>query len=130
VRKLEYGIPRLRYGIINLHPAKQDYLPTDYDGVIDRKNDIIYHDRTLFDEKIAILLSDFAALVSSLIKLAEETGINRDLLIYLGTGERIRYNDLLKGRVDVDSVVRLERKNDAHTISNKTLTFRKLQSDN
>ena len=140
MRKLEYGIPRLRYGIINLHPAKQDYLPTDYDGVIDRKNDIIYHDRTLFDEKIAILLSDFAALVSSLIKLAEETGINRDLLqkildeetrvIYLGTGERIRYNDLLKGRVDVDSVVRLERKNDAHTISNKTLTFRKLQSDN
>ena len=60
VRKLEHEIPRLRYGIINLHPAKQEYLPTDYDGVVDRKNDIIYHDRTLFDENVAILLSDFA----------------------------------------------------------------------
>ncbi|MGB7961196.1 MAG: patatin-like phospholipase family protein, partial [Nitrososphaeraceae archaeon] len=38
VRK-EGNIPRLRYGIINLHPAKQDYLPSDYDGVVDRKND-------------------------------------------------------------------------------------------
>ena len=46
VRKLEDNLPRLRYGIINLHPSKQDYLPSDYDGVVDRKNDIIYHDRT------------------------------------------------------------------------------------
>jgi hypothetical protein len=69
VRKLEYEIPRLRYGIINLHPAKQDYLPTDYDGVIDRKNDIIYHDRTLFDENIAffnILLYFFFSLLAIL----------------------------------------------------------------
>ena len=36
----------MRYGIINLHPSKQDYLPFDYDGVVDRKNDIIYHDIT------------------------------------------------------------------------------------
>jgi NTE family protein len=133
VRKLEYGIPRLRYGIINLHPAKQDYLPTDYDGVMDRRNDIIYHDRTLFDENVAILLSDFAALVNSLTQLAEEKGVDRKALqkildeetrvIYLGTGERIRYNDLVKGRVDVDFVVRLERKNDSHTISNKIFDF-------
>jgi hypothetical protein len=32
---------------------------------------------------------------------------------------------LLKGRVDVDFVVRLERKNDNHTISNKTFDFSK-----
>ena len=50
--------------------------------------------------------------------LDEETRV-----IYLGTGERIRYNDLLKGRVDVDFVARLERKNDTHTVSNKTFDF-------
>ena len=70
VKKLEDKIPRLRYGIINLHPAKQEYLPSDYDGVVDRKNDIIYHDRTLFDENIAVIMSDFAALAESLMKLA------------------------------------------------------------
>lgn len=42
VKRLEDNIPGLRYGIINLHPAKQDYLPSDYDGVVDRKNDIIF----------------------------------------------------------------------------------------
>ena len=31
----------------------------------------------------------------------------------------------MKGRVDVDFVARLERKNDAHTISNKTFDFSK-----
>ena len=46
VRKLEDNIPRLKFGIIYLHPAKQEHVPSDYDRVIDRKNDIIYHDRT------------------------------------------------------------------------------------
>ena len=31
----------------------------------------------------------------------------------------------MKGRVDVDLVERLERKNDSHTISNKTFDFSK-----
>ena len=85
VGKLEYGIPTLRYGIINLHPAKQEYLPSDYDGVLDRKNDIVYHDRTLFDENMAILLSDFAIFAESLIKLAEKKGVsNEDLQMLFG----------------------------------------------
>ena len=40
VRKLEDNIPRLKFGIINLHPAKQENVLSDYDRVIDRKNDI------------------------------------------------------------------------------------------
>jgi NTE family protein len=135
VRKIEENIPRLRYGIINLHPAKQDYLPSDYDGVVDRKNDIIFHDRTQFDENVAVLMSDFIRLVKSLIKLAEENGVNKEALqkivkeetraVYLATGKHWRFEDLLKANVDVDFVVRLERKNDSHTISNKTFDFSK-----
>jgi hypothetical protein len=37
----------------------------------------------------------------------------------------VRIEDLLKGNVDVDFVVRLERKNDSHIISNKTFDFSK-----
>jgi hypothetical protein len=135
VRKLEEDIPRLRYGIINLHPAKQNYLPSDYDGVVDRKNDIIFHDRTEFDENVAILLSDFIRLAKTLIKLAEENGVSKEVLrknlqeetraVYLATGKHWRYEDLIKANVDVDFVVRLERKNDSHTISNKTFDFSK-----
>ena len=135
VRKIEENIPRLRYGIINLHPAKQDYLPSDYDGVVDRKNDIIFHDRTQFDENVAVLMSDFIRLAKSLIKLAEENGVSKEALqkivkeetkaVYLATGKHWRFEDLLKANVDVDFVVRLERKNDSHTISNKTFDFSK-----
>jgi NTE family protein len=134
IRKLE-NIPRLRYGIINLHPAKQDYLPSDFDGVVDRKNDIIFHDRTEFDENVAVLMSDFIRLAKSLIRLAEEKGVSKEALrkilkeetkaVYLATGKHWRFDDLLKANVDVDFVVRLERKNDSHTISNKTFDFSK-----
>ncbi len=134
VRK-EENIPRLRYGIINLHPAKQDYLPSDYDGVVDRKNDIIFHDRTQFDENVAVLVSDFIRLAKSLIKLAEENSVSKEALqkivkdetkaVYLATGKHWKFEDLLKANVDVDFVVRLERKNDSHTISNKTFDFSK-----
>ena len=50
---------------------------------------------------------------------AKTKGVN------LLTGKQVRYDDLLKARVDVDFVVRLERKNDTHTISNKTFDFSK-----
>jgi predicted acylesterase/phospholipase RssA len=135
VRKMEENIPRLRYGIINLHPAKQDYLPSDYDGVVDRKNDIIFHDRTEFDENVAVLLSDFIRLAKTLIKLAEANGVSKEVLqktlqeetraVYLATGKHLRYDELIKANVDVDFVVRLARKNDSHTISNKTFDFSK-----
>jgi len=135
VRKLEENIPSLRFSIINLHPAKQEYLPTDYDGVVDRKNDIIYHDRTEFDENIAALMSDFVVLANSLIKLAEEKGASKEELqkilkektkgVFFSIGKQGSYNDLVRGIVDVDFVARLERKNDSNTISNKTFDFSK-----
>ena len=37
----------------------------------------------------------------------------------------MKFDDLIKAYVDVDFVVRLERKNDSHTISNKTFDFSK-----
>ncbi|MGB8035022.1 MAG: patatin-like phospholipase family protein [Nitrososphaeraceae archaeon] len=135
VRKEEDNIPKLRFGIINLHPLKQEYLPSDYDGVVDRKNDIIYHDRTEFDETVAVLMSDFMTLAQALVKLAEENGASKEALqkilnektkgVFFITRKQGRYEDLLKGKVDVDFVARLERRNDSHTISNKTFDFTK-----
>ncbi|MGB8937254.1 MAG: hypothetical protein WCC17_19360 [Candidatus Nitrosopolaris sp.] len=112
VRKLEDNIPRLKFGIINLHPVKQEAIPCDYDRVIDRKNDIIYHDKTEFDEYMTVLISDYAILAKSIIKLAEENGVNKKKLqqilheeaktVNARTGEQLTYDDLLKARVDVD----------------------------
>jgi NTE family protein len=135
VRKVEGDLPRLRFGIINLHPLKQEYLPSDYDGVVDRKNDIIYHDRTEFDENVAVLMSDFMTLAQRLLKLAEESGASKETVqmilnertkgFFFITRKQGRYDDLLKGKIDVDFVARLERKNDSHNISNKIFDFTK-----
>ncbi len=135
VKKLEDNLPILKFGIINLHPAKQEYVPYDYDSVVDRKNDIIYHDKTEFDEFVAVLISDYVLLAKSLRKLAEENGASKETvqkilnekteIIFPATGKKGTYGNLLTGRVDVSFVARLERKNDVHTISNKTFDFSK-----
>ena len=66
--------------IIKLHPLKQEYIPYDYDCVVDRKNDTIYHDRTEFDEYVEILISDFQNLATSLIKLPKDNGVSEKSL--------------------------------------------------
>jgi lambda repressor-like predicted transcriptional regulator len=133
VRKMEDNLPSLTVAIINLHPLKQEYVPYDYDGVVDRKNDIIYHDKTEFDEHAAILISDFQKLAASLIKLSKDNGASeKSLQMILQqridsvspiTGKHLRCGDLLKARVDVNFVIRLQRNNDLHTISNKIFDF-------
>lgn len=131
VRKSE--VPPLRAFIVNVHPIKQDSLPADYDALVDRKNDLTYHDRTLFDERMAIMITDYVNIVNSLIKLAEDNKVKKALVDNIleqqaetrnfSTGKHFKYADLIEHMVSVDQVIRIERKNDTHTIVNKTFDF-------
>ncbi len=131
VRKSE--VPLLRAFIINVHPIKQEYLPANYDGVVDRKNDLTYHDRTLFDERMVIMTTDYVRIIKSLIELAKDNKIRMTLVDNIlnqqalsrnfMTGKHFTYGDLIKNMVSVDLVIRIERKNDIHTIANKTFDF-------
>jgi len=131
VRKSE--VPLLRAFIINVHPIRQEYLPTNYDGVVDRKNDLTFHDRTLFDERMVVMATDYVTIIKSLIKLAKDNKIREALVDNIlqqqalsknfMTGKHSTYGDLIKNMVSVDLVVRIERKNDIHTIANKTFDF-------
>ena len=131
VRKSE--VPLLRAFIINVHPIKQEYLPANYDGVVDRKNDLTYHDRTLFDERMVVMITDYVSIIKSLIKLAKDNKISATLVDNIlqqqalsrnfMTGKHGTYADLIQNMVSVDLVVRVERKNDIHSISNKTFDF-------
>jgi NTE family protein len=47
----------------------------------------------------------------------------------LETDEPLTYNDLIDDIVDVDYVIRFERKNDFNTVSNKTFDFSKITID-
>ena len=125
VRKSE--VPPLRVFIVNVHPIKQDSLPVDYDALVDRKNDLTYHDRTLFDERMAILISDYVSIVNSLIKLAEDNKVKKALVDTIleqkaetrnfSTGKHFKYAELIEHMVSVEQVIRIERQNDVHTIA-------------
>jgi len=131
VRKSE--VPLLRAFIINVHPIRQEYLPTNYDGVVDRKNDLTFHDRTLFDERMVVMTTDYVSIIKSLIQLAKDNKINMTLVDNIlqqqalsrnfMTGKHSTYGDLIKNMVSVDLVIRIERKNDINTIANKAFDF-------
>jgi NTE family protein len=138
IRKVDH-VSGLKIAVVNLPPGKQEYIPPDYDGLIDRKNDIMYHDRTRFDEYVAVVMADLQVLSKSLIKIAEGNSqckekiqkllLKKAKVFRLETNEPLTYNDLIEYIVDVDYVIRFERKNDFDTVSNKTLDFSKTTID-
>jgi NTE family protein len=102
---------------------------------VDRKNDLTYHDRTLFDERMALIITDYVNIANSLIQLTEDDNIKKSLVNNIlerqaetrnfSTGKHLKYVDLIEHMVSVEQVIRIERKNDTHTISNKTFDFSK-----
>ena len=125
--------PLLRACIVNVHPIKQDTLPSNYDALVDRKNDLTYHDRTLFDERMVTMLTDYLDIIERLVKLAQANGVAKASLDNIFkeqaltrnfmTGKPGTYQDLVEDMVRMDLVFRIERKNDVHTIANKTFDF-------
>jgi NTE family protein len=132
IRGLKDKVPTLTVGVINVHPTSQTEIPTDHDGVIDRKNDITFSDRSHKDEEVLLLVSDYIELVRDLIRIAKEAGAKDEVITnllnqrtkYHGISWRPRLNrEIIEGRFDIDEIYRLERKNDEHTISDKTFDF-------
>ena len=60
-------IPDLKLYIVNLHPTKEGkegdtnyhIEEDDYDMIKDRENDIRFHDKTEYDQKVATLVTDY-----------------------------------------------------------------------
>jgi NTE family protein len=60
-------VPRLNIFIVNVHPLKQDTIPQDHDGVINRNNDITFSDRTDSDQQSILIVSDLVDLAVSIL---------------------------------------------------------------
>ena len=59
-------VPDLEIYIINVWSSKEENLPSDYDGVKDRYNDIRYNDKTKYDETVTTIVSDYIHLVKEI----------------------------------------------------------------
>jgi NTE family protein len=135
-------IPDLDVYIINVHPSKQDKVPTDLDGVKDRINDLTFMDRNShYDEMVANLVTDYADLIDRLKEIAKNYFENigtKDItfqnefesLIKIvegktsrEAGEDRKYKDLLKGRFRLTKVIRIENESYKDSISGKVGDF-------
>lgn len=129
---LEDTVPRLEIGVINVHPTKQEKIPWDHDAVINRNNDITFSDRTTRDEQVLLAISDYIDLGRKLIKIAKDNGVKIEIINNLLNENTInhgkamaprKYRDMLVGQFDIGTIVRINRKNDENTISDKTFDF-------
>jgi hypothetical protein len=137
--------PDLDVYVVSVWPSKENKhaIPLyDYDLTKDRKNDITHHDKTEFDEKAAMVVTDYIHFIhkmGNLVLKANEKikdpdsrkeiteGFNKILNTPAKsmhrTGDRRKNRDLAAGRFALNQVVRIERKDDPHTISNKWFDF-------
>src|SRR5215208_4475213 len=67
-----FDIPNLQVYIVDLWPSKEKEIPNDHDKVLDRKNDITYQNKTDYDQKVAVIVSDYIDLVEKIGDIAIE----------------------------------------------------------
>ena len=94
--------------------------------------DITFSDRTGREEQVLLLVSDYVDLARELIKIAKDHGVKDDVINALldrktmnhGLAFRNRkYSDIIIGQYEIGKIIRINRKNDEHTISNKIFDF-------
>jgi NTE family protein len=126
--------------VVDLWPAKETPLPlNDYDLTKDRMFDIMNYDKTDYDLKAAMFVTDYIELVRDLVQQLAKDAISTEgqeavkkeaarkiLLNDSKTKSKFRdgrprtYLDLLIGRFDVNEKLKIERTEDNQdTISNK-----------
>jgi hypothetical protein len=139
----KFDIPNLQVYIVDLWPSKEREIPNDHDKVVDRRYDITYQNKTDYDQKVALIVTDYIDLVEKIGDLAldaigsansenkkNELRNKFDKLLTeenakskQRNGKPRKYQDLIKGRFDLETAFHLERKDDPETISNKWFDF-------
>ena len=139
----EYKIPNLSLYVVNLHPEveERNQIPSlsDYDMTKDREKDIRFHDKTDYDIKLALNVSDYHAFVKDMAQLASvaikkikdnddlkkefEKIVNREQRTLTRKNIPRHFYDLISKRFDIINVLKIQRKDDEHTISDKIYDF-------
>ena len=119
--------------IVNLHPLAPKGIPEDKDLVDDRESDILFHDRTTYDEQVAYAFTDFVDMTRGLIKLARANGLSEDVeellekkakaISRVGEYRLTTYRDLLVGKPFISEVSRIDRLENAGATFGKVTDF-------
>lgn len=111
--------PELEVYIINLHPLAPKDIPQDKDLIDDRESDILFHDRTTYDEQVAYAFTDFVDMTSELVELARSNGLSKNVeeilekkaksISRVGEYRFTTYRDLFLGKPRISKVWRIDR---------------------
>jgi NTE family protein len=133
--------PDLQVYIVNMWPIRESAMtpPSDNDGLNDRRNDLLFHDKTGYDRKVAEMVSDYIDYINKLARFSEKaknsvenpsrkndlekelTSIKQDWTesSKKRTGEKRRNYELTEGRFRLVNTVTIERTDDPNDISYK-----------
>lgn len=113
-------VPDLEVYIADTWPTtmKEEPISLDNDFIEDRKSDLIFGDKTEYDEKVADIITDYIDLTNELIRFAKVNGLPQEGIDrILGkrasksrsrTGEPRQYVDLMNGRFRLTNVLRIQ----------------------
>lgn len=136
--KSDSKVPDLEVFIVGVWPSIGEdprERQSNFDEVKERLYDINLSDKTLYDEKVAVIVSDYVDIIKQLTDLALSSvgskekkdalqkGIdsiyNKRAQSRGRDGERRKYGSLIQGRTKISSIMRIECKADRDSISNK-----------
>ena len=143
IEEKDQRVPDLEVYVVNVWPTKEEDIQLDHDGVKDRKNDILYSDKTEYDQKTAMLVSDYIHLIKQISDVVDEAissiadpnrkqELQNKIESILDSEaknkgrsppKKRKNRDLLRGRFDLIKVVTIERKDDLDNISDKWADF-------
>jgi NTE family protein len=131
--KLITHTPELEVYIVNLHPLAPKDIPEDKDLVDDRESDILFHDRTTYDEQVAYAFTDFVDMTRDLVELARANGLSKSVeqilekkakeIARIGEYRLTTYRDLLYGKPRISKVWRIDRLENAGATFGKVTDF-------
>ncbi|HEU5120591.1 MAG TPA: hypothetical protein VFT71_06360, partial [Candidatus Nitrosocosmicus sp.] len=84
------------------------------------------------EQQVLLAISDYVDLARELFKIAKDAGakddvinnlLNRNSMNHGKTIKPRKYLDMIVGQFEIEKVVRINRKNDENTISNKIFDF-------
>jgi NTE family protein len=130
-------VPDLEVYIVDLHATIEKSIPTDTDSIDDREHDILFRNKTSYDEKVAQIVTDYVDLSKTLMRLAKDKGASesdiknilnskgKDMLLKSTkrSGETRRYRDLLDGRFKITKIWHIGRQDDQDAIYGKFTDF-------
>ena len=111
-------VPSLDIIIGDLYPTLQKGTPLDADSINNRVQDVLFHDKSKYDEKSAILVSDYIGISKILWNYIENKDknaadqlkmeINKIIRSKDRKGDPRKFDDLINGRFMIDNLVRIE----------------------